>query len=137
MKKSALAMIAVIAASVILAHGTSEKLPTGKISTAVSAMMKDHRRWLAEKPRKLAIQFIEAKDLPEELSKVGFRGAAIEEGYVILISSEEGANPIEGIVFVTDGKDRSELLRRSGWKIKDSSDPRIKHLQKKTQQDRP
>ena len=137
MKKSALAMIAVIAASVILAHGTSEKLPTGKISTAVSAMMKDHRRWLAEKPRKLAIQFIEAKDLPEELSKVGFRGAAIEEGYVILISSEEGANPIEGIVFVTDGKDRSALLRRSGWKITDSSDPRIKHLQKKTQQDRP
>jgi ABC-type metal ion transport system substrate-binding protein len=135
MKNSYLTMIAVFAASVVLAHGRPENLPVEKISTAVSAMMKEHRRWIAEKPRKLAIQFIEAKDLPEELSKIGFRGAAIEEGFVILISTDEGADPIEGIVFVTDGKDRSELLTRNGWKVTDSSDPHIKNLKKKAQQD--
>jgi hypothetical protein len=137
MKKSVLTMIAAFAASAILAHGLPEKLPTEKISTAASDMMKEHRRWLAEKPRKLAIQFIEAKDLPEELSKIGFRGAVIEEGFVILISTDEGADPIEGIVFVTDGKNRSDLLTRNGWKITDSSDPRIKHLKKKAQQAAP
>jgi hypothetical protein len=137
MKKSALTTIAVFTASVFLAHGIPENLPIEKISTTVSAMMKEHRRWLVEKPRKLAIQFIEAKDLPEELSKIGFRGAAIEEGFVILISTDVGADSTEGIVFVTDGKDRSELLTRNGWKITNSSDPRIKHLKKKAQQDAP
>ena len=135
MKKSYIAIIAVFAASFVLAHGRPENLPIEKISTAVSAMMKEHQRWLAEKPRKLIIQFIEAKDLPEALSKIGYKGAAIEDGFVILISSDEGADLIEGIVFVTDGNDRSELLTRTGWKVTDSSDPRIKHLKKKAQQD--
>lgn len=71
--------------------------------------------------------------MPEALSKIGFRGAAVEDGFVILISTDEVAAPTEGIVFVTDGKDRSELLTRNGWKITNSSDPRIKHLQKKAQ----
>jgi hypothetical protein len=133
MKKSVLTTIALFTASVFLAHGIPENLPIEKISTAVSAMMKEHRRWLGEKPRKLAIQFIEANDMPEALSKIGFRGAAVEDGFVILISTDEVAAPTEGIVFVTDGKDRSELLTRNGWKITNSSDPRIKHLQKKAQ----
>lgn len=137
MKKSSLAMIAVFAASAFLAHGIPENLPIEKIATEVSAMMKEHRRWLAEKPRKIAIQLIEAKNLPEELSKIGFKGAAIEEGFVILIATDEGADPAEGIVFVTDGKDRSELLMRNGWKVRNSTDPRIKHLKKKAQQDAP
>lgn len=134
MKRSAITLIACLSACSILAYGEPEKLPTENIFTAVSQMMKDYRVWLAEKPRKLAVRFIEGKDLPDGVLKRGFKGAAIEDGFVILFSTDEHADPVKGIVVVTDGRDRSNLLRGFGWDISDSSDPRIRHLKRRKSQ---
>lgn len=130
MKRSPILLIIVLSVSSLLASGKPEKWSAEKIFAAASTMMKDYRVWIEEKSRKSAIQSIGAKDLPDDILKLGFKGAAIEDGFVILFSTDEGADPIEGIAVVTDGKDRSNLMKNFGWQVSDSSDPRIKHLKR-------
>lgn len=134
MNKSINIVIAAIAASATIACSAPKNLPVEKISQAVEGMMKEHHDWLAAKPRKVTIQFLEAEDLPAELTRIGFKSAAIEDGFVILISTDEGEEEMTGILFVTDGKNHGELMKRYGWTLSDSSDRRIKHIKKRAQQ---
>lgn len=130
MKRSLELVIVTLMAASPFAHGQPKEPPAEEVIAESMRLMKGYRIWLKEKPRKLAIQFLEAKGLPDRLAKLGFKCAAIEEGLVILISTDDAADPIEGIAIATDGKNRSNLLRKLGWEVSDSSDPRIKHLKR-------
>lgn len=113
-------------------------LPAEQLVAQSEQILVDYRAWLAEKPRKLAIRFLDKEELPKPVAKLGFKSAAIEEGLVILLSSDEDAEIIEAIAVTTDGKDRNALLKDFGWQVSDSSDPRIKLLKRRNaQQDAP
>lgn len=106
------------------------KVPMDKLMEGAKKLEQGYRVWLAEKPRKLAIQFIETKDLPDSVTKLGFKSAAIETGLVILISTSEDADPIEGVAISTDGSDPTRLLEKFSWRVSDSDDSRIKLLKR-------
>lgn len=105
-------------------------IPSEQIVVQSEQLQVDYRAWLAEKPRKLVIRLLDEKNLPKTIAKLGFKSAAIEEGLVILICSDDRSNLGEAIAVTTDGKDRSKLLKDFGWDVSDSSDSRIKLLKR-------
>ncbi|MES2997648.1 MAG: hypothetical protein V4733_12645 [Verrucomicrobiota bacterium] len=134
MKFPAVLVIVLLVATSIFVPGRPKDFPADQIVTQSKQMMVDYRTWMAAKPRKLAIRFLEARDLPDRIAKLRFKSATIEEGLVILISSGDDVDPIEGVAVATDRKDLSNLLRDFGWEVTNSSDSRIKHLKRKKAQ---
>ena len=134
MKTLALLLFSYLLAISGFASTMPEDLPAEQLVAQSKQILVDYRAWLAEKPRKLAIRFLDKEDLPKPVAKLGFKSAAVEEGLVILISSGEGADVIEAIAIATDGKDPSKLLKDIGWQVSDSSDARIKLLKRRNAQ---
>lgn len=107
-----------------------DTLPAESIIADARQIATDYGKWAATQPRKETIRTLTSEDLPESLRKLGYKSAFAENGWVILISSDEGASTIQGIAVMTDGRDRTGLLEEFGWKVSDSSDPRIKLLKR-------
>ena len=138
MKTSARLLFAYLLAMSGFVSAMPKDLPAEQLVAQSEQILVDYRAWLAEKPRKVAIRFLDKEELPKPVAKLGFKSAAIEEGLVILLSSDEDGEIIEAIAVTTDGKDRNALLKDFGWQVSDSSDPRIKLLKRRNaQQDAP
>lgn len=130
MKPTFIIAIATLVATAGLAMGKPKEIPADTVVAQAKKMEEAHRAWLAEKPRKLSIQFLKAGNLPDAISKLGFKSAAIETGLVILISSQDDADPIEGVAVSTNGSDPTRLLTEFGWRVSASDDARIKLLKR-------
>lgn len=130
MNTLSLITLAVFVATAGLVMGKPTDAPADTLVAQARKMEEAHKAWLAEKPRKVSIQFLKAEKLPDALAKLGFKSAAIESGLVILISSQDDADPIEGVAVSTDGSDPTRVLKESGWRVSDSGDPRIKILKR-------
>lgn len=111
-------------------QAAQDTLPAESIVTDSRQIASDYGKWAATQPRKESIRTLTSEELPEGLRKLGYKSAFVENGWVILISSDEGDSVIHGIAVMTDGRDRTGLLQDFGWKVSDSSDPRIKILKR-------
>ena len=77
---------------------------------------------------------MDGHDLPKDLRKLGYSGASVGDGLVILFDGRDSSRPGDAVAVILDGEDPSDLLRKSGYAVGNSRFPEIKVLTLMTRQ---